>query len=351
MFSRSITANKNTPAGLLGTAAAEERAASPKASLKPEYQELKFTLHRKLVDKINLEALATIDNQRVRSRSAPGGDLADRRRADAAQLARKAADQRRSAGRSIRPGAARAAAAGSRPSPTSWSTPTSRSTSSGAGLLELTNVTFRDDQHLLRIIDKIVSQVGRRIDESTPMVDARLSDGSRVNAIIPPLAVDGPLLSIRRFSHGQADAAPIWWNARPDAGHDGAARSRGQGQDEHHHRGRNRRRKNHAAERALGVHQRQGTHRHHRRRGRIAVEAAARGAPRNPPAEHRRQRRGAPARIAGQQLAYASRPHRGRRSPRRGSAGHVAGHEHRSRRIADHGPRQHARATPFRAWK
>jgi pilus assembly protein CpaF len=68
------------------------------------------------------------------------------------------------------------------------------------GLLELTNVTFRDDQHLLRIIDKIVSQVGRRIDESTPMVDARLSDGSRVNAIIGPLAVDGPILSIRRFS-------------------------------------------------------------------------------------------------------------------------------------------------------
>jgi len=68
------------------------------------------------------------------------------------------------------------------------------------GLLELTNVGFRDDQHLLRIIDKIVSQVGRRIDESTPMVDARLSDGSRVNAIIPPLAVDGPILSIRRFS-------------------------------------------------------------------------------------------------------------------------------------------------------
>src|SRR6202043_221334 len=67
------------------------------------------------------------------------------------------------------------------------------------GLLELTNVTFRDDQHLLRIIDKIVSQVGRRVDESTPMVDARLLDGSRVNAIIPPLAVDGPLLSIRRF--------------------------------------------------------------------------------------------------------------------------------------------------------
>jgi pilus assembly protein CpaF len=67
------------------------------------------------------------------------------------------------------------------------------------GFLEQTNVRFRDDPHLLRIIDKIVSQVGRRVDESTPMVDARLSDGSRVNAIIPPLAVDGPLLSIRRF--------------------------------------------------------------------------------------------------------------------------------------------------------
>jgi len=61
-------------------------------------------------------------------------------------------------------------------------------------------VSFRDDAHLMRIIDKIVSQVGRRIDESSPMVDARLADGSRVNAIIPPLAVDGPLLSIRRFS-------------------------------------------------------------------------------------------------------------------------------------------------------
>jgi pilus assembly protein CpaF len=68
------------------------------------------------------------------------------------------------------------------------------------GKLELTNVTFKDDSHLLRIIDKIVSQVGRRVDESSPMVDARLIDGSRVNAIIPPLAVDGPLLSIRRFA-------------------------------------------------------------------------------------------------------------------------------------------------------
>jgi pilus assembly protein CpaF len=69
------------------------------------------------------------------------------------------------------------------------------------GLLELTNVTFTDERHLLRIIDKIVSLVGRRIDESSPMVDARLPDGSRVNAVIPPVAIDGPMVSIRRFAH------------------------------------------------------------------------------------------------------------------------------------------------------
>ncbi|WP_293470066.1 CpaF family protein [Polaromonas sp.] len=69
------------------------------------------------------------------------------------------------------------------------------------GKLELTGVTFTDEKHLLRIIDKIVSLVGRRIDESSPMVDARLPDGSRVNAVIPPVAIDGPMMSIRRFAH------------------------------------------------------------------------------------------------------------------------------------------------------
>ena len=67
------------------------------------------------------------------------------------------------------------------------------------GVLEKTPVVFKDNNHLMHIIDKIVSKVGRRIDESSPMVDARLQDGSRVNAIIPPLAIDGPILSIRRF--------------------------------------------------------------------------------------------------------------------------------------------------------
>jgi pilus assembly protein CpaF len=67
------------------------------------------------------------------------------------------------------------------------------------GVLELTSIQFRDDAHLMSIIDRIVSAIGRRVDESSPMVDARLADGSRVNVIIPPLSVDGPCLSIRRF--------------------------------------------------------------------------------------------------------------------------------------------------------
>src|SRR5215467_8974541 len=67
------------------------------------------------------------------------------------------------------------------------------------GRLELTSVSFRDESHLRHIIDRIISRVGRRIDESTPLVDARLPDGSRVNAIIPPAALDGPIMSIRRF--------------------------------------------------------------------------------------------------------------------------------------------------------
>ena len=74
-----------------------------------------------------------------------------------------------------------------------------------AGKLELTDVRFQDTRHLVRIINKIVAAVGRRVDESQPMVDARLADGSRINAIIPPLAVDGPLVSIRKFSRTPID--------------------------------------------------------------------------------------------------------------------------------------------------
>ena len=75
-----------------------------------------------------------------------------------------------------------------------------------AGKLELTTLSFKDNVHLMQIIDRIVSRVGRRVDESSPMVDARLADGSRVNAIIPPLAIDGPCLSIRRFGRDPVTA-------------------------------------------------------------------------------------------------------------------------------------------------
>ena len=74
------------------------------------------------------------------------------------------------------------------------------------GILEKSPAKFRDDRHLMQVIDRIVSKVGRRIDESSPMVDARLQDGSRVNAIIPPLALDGPCMSIRRFGTGPVAA-------------------------------------------------------------------------------------------------------------------------------------------------
>jgi pilus assembly protein CpaF len=77
------------------------------------------------------------------------------------------------------------------------------------GVLEGTDIRFNDDQHLMRIIERIVSRVGRRVDESSPMVDARLPDGSRVNAIIPPLALDGPMLSIRRFGRDPLTAKEL----------------------------------------------------------------------------------------------------------------------------------------------
>ncbi len=169
-----------------------------KNALRPEYQELKFTLHRKLLDRINLEALATIDNQRVRSEvrqaviSLIDGEPTLLSSLERQQISEEVLDEVFGLGPL---------------EPLLQDSTISDILVNGhkqvyverKGLLEQTAVCFRDDGHLLRIIDKIVSQVGRRVDESNPMVDARLSDGSRVNAIVPPLAVDGPLLSIRRF--------------------------------------------------------------------------------------------------------------------------------------------------------
>ncbi len=167
-------------------------------TLNPEYQELKFKLHRRLLDKINLEALNSIENQKVRAevRNALMALIDEESTLlsslERQQICDEVLDEVFGLG-PLEP---------LLQDPTVSDIPVNTHKQvyvERKGKLELTNVTFKDDGHLLRIIDKIVSQVGRRVDESSPMVDARLSDGSRVNAIIPPLAVDGPLLSIRRF--------------------------------------------------------------------------------------------------------------------------------------------------------
>ncbi len=172
--------------------------AESKTGLKPEYQELKFTLHRKLLDQMNLDALAEIDNERIR---------AEVRQAVLKIVATEPAPLTAAEKQQISEEVLHEVFGLGPLEPLLADTTISDILVNGSGqvyverrgLLELTNVRFHDDGHLLRIIDKIVSQVGRRVDESNPMVDARLRDGSRVNAIIPPLAVDGPLLSIRRF--------------------------------------------------------------------------------------------------------------------------------------------------------
>src|SRR5439155_10234 len=181
MFSTLDNGNKNTQ-----QVSWEQRllknATRQKGNLKPEYQELKFTLHRKLVDKINLEALATIDNQRVRSEVRQAViQLIDAEPTllsslEKQQISDEVLDEVFGLG-PLEPLLQDASISDILVNTHKQVYVERR------GLLELTNVGFRDDAHLLRIIDKIVSQVGRRIDESTPMVDARLSDGTRVSRI------------------------------------------------------------------------------------------------------------------------------------------------------------------------
>ena len=164
----------------------------------PEYQELKFTLHRKLLDRINLEALSSMAGERVRAEiRAAVAKLVEEEKTPLSlvekdRVIEEILDE----------------VFGLGPLEPLLQDPTiSDILVTGphlvyverAGKLYRTPVEFKDDSHLLRIIEKVVSRVGRRVDESSPLVDARLPDGSRVNAAIPPVAVDGPLLSIRRF--------------------------------------------------------------------------------------------------------------------------------------------------------
>ncbi len=164
----------------------------------PEYQELKFTLHRKLLDRINLDVLSSMAGERVRAeiRTAVAKLVEEEKTplslVEKDRVIEEILDE----------------VFGLGPLEPLLQDPTISDILvttphlvyvERAGKLYRTPVEFKDDAHLMRIIEKIVSRVGRRVDESSPLVDARLPDGSRVNAAIPPVAVDGPLLSIRRF--------------------------------------------------------------------------------------------------------------------------------------------------------
>jgi len=164
------------------------------------YQELKSSVHRELLNRVDLEKVATLRDGRIRGQVfAIIQDLIANLNApmsgpERERLAREVLDE----------------VFGLGPIEPLLQDPTINDILVNthkhvyverAGMLEETNVMFKDDAHLMHIIEKIVAAVGRRVDESSPMVDARLPDGSRVNVIIPPLAIDGPTLSIRRFGH------------------------------------------------------------------------------------------------------------------------------------------------------
>ena len=164
----------------------------------PEHQELKFTLHRKLLDRINLEALSSMAGERARAeiRAAVARLIEEEKTPlslmEKDRVIEEVLDEVFGLG-PLEPLLRD-------PTISDILVTTPRLVYvERAGKLHRTPVEFKDDTHLLRIIEKIVSRVGRRVDESSPLVDARLPDGSRVNAAIPPVAVDGPLLSIRRF--------------------------------------------------------------------------------------------------------------------------------------------------------
>jgi pilus assembly protein CpaF len=165
----------------------------------PKHQDLKFALHQKLLERINLETVSAMPSERVRGEVRPlvsrllSEEKTPLSLSEKEYLIEEVLDEVFGLG-PIEP------LLRDRSVSDVLVTTHSLIYVERGGKLERTGVQFRDSAHLLRIIEKIVSRVGRRIDESSPMVDARLPDGSRVNAVIPPLAVDGPLLSIRRPS-------------------------------------------------------------------------------------------------------------------------------------------------------
>ncbi len=170
-----------------------------------EYQQVKADLHRKILDRLDLEKLGRTPSAAAREevlqviRSTVNSEAVPLSFAERERLSREILDEIFGLG----------------PLEQLLKDPTisdilvnryNKVYVERAGKLEITGLSFKDDQHLMQIIDRIVSRVGRRVDESSPMVDARLADGSRVNAIIPPLALDGPVLSIRRFGRDPINA-------------------------------------------------------------------------------------------------------------------------------------------------
>jgi pilus assembly protein CpaF len=162
------------------------------------YQELKFSIHHKLLERINLEAMSALPPDRLRPEIRPavarlvGEEKTPLSMAEKERLIEEVLDEVFGLG-PLEP-----LLRDKTVSDILVTTPKIVYIER-RGKLERTSIEFKDDAHLLRIIERVVSRVGRRVDESSPMVDARLPDGSRVNVVIPPLAVDGPLMSIRRF--------------------------------------------------------------------------------------------------------------------------------------------------------
>src|SRR5579885_1943230 len=163
-----------------------------------EYQQVKADLHRKILDRLDLEKLGRTANDAAREevlvliRNTVNSEAVPLSFAERERLSREILDEIFGLG-PLEP---------LLKDPTVSDILVNRFDKvyvERAGKIEVTGLSFKDDAHLMQIIDRIVSRVGRRVDESSPMVDARLADGSRVNAIIPPLAIDGPCLSIRRF--------------------------------------------------------------------------------------------------------------------------------------------------------
>jgi pilus assembly protein CpaF len=176
-----------------------------------QYQELKFSIHRKLLDRINLEAVYAMPGERVRQEIRPSVAKLVSEEKTPLSLVEKDRLIEEVLDEVFGLGPLEPLLRDKTVSDILVTTPRLIYVER-KGKLERTTIEFKDDAHLMRIIERVVSRVGRRIDESSPMVDARLPDGSRVNAVIPPLAVDGPLLSIRRFGGDPLQPADLLRN-------------------------------------------------------------------------------------------------------------------------------------------